>query len=471
MKKIFTLKTNFFIVITLLLINNGYSQCFVTLTNKYNHNIGIKTNGTLWGWGWGDWGQLSNTTDFNEPSPIQIGTSNNWQFAVAGYYNAFSIKTDGSLWGTGRNDFGQLGIGNANIVENLTQIGTATNWKQIAPADSFTIGLRLDGSLWGWGFNDYYQVGDGTLTTRYSPVQLGTATDWKMIASCAARQGFALKNNGTLWGWGSNLTGMLGDSTVQTVPVPTQLNTDTDWKSITLGYAHILAIKNNGTLWSWGGGDNGECGDNLPLFYFRDTPQQVGTDTWKVVAGGYFFSFGIKNNGTLWAWGKNDVGQLGDGTTTNQAHPVQIGTDTNWSTVAAGYQHVVALKTNGAIYTWGNNISGQLGNGTTTNTTTPAAITITGCALANDGFSKENNSFTISPNPAKSELNLNYNGNEVINTIIIYDITGKEVFKTQPVTTTTLMATFSIAELQSGSYLVVLKNNDKTVVSKQLVKE
>lgn len=466
MKKIFTL-TLFLVV----LINNSYSQCFVTLTNRYNHNIGIKTDGTLWGWGWGDWGQLSNSTNFNEPNPIQIGSANDWIAAIAADASTLAIKNNGTLWGTGRNNFGQLGMGNTNAVNNIVQIGTATNWKQVAPADFFTIGLKLDGTIWGWGQNDGYQVGDGTSIERHTPVLIGTATDWKMVATCAARQGFALKNNGTLWGWGMNFSGMLGDSSVQSLNIPTQLNVANDWKTISVGSNHILAIKNNGTLWAWGGGGNGQCGDNLPLAYFRDAPHQIGTDTWTTVTGGQNFSLGIKTDGTLWAWGKNDVGQLGDGTTTDQANPVQIGTDTNWASVAAGLRHVVALKTNGAVFTWGINIFCQLGNGTTTSTNSPAAITITGCSLVNEVFGNQNNNFTISPNPAQNELNLDYKGNEVINTIFIYDISGKEVFKTQPVATTALMATFSIAELQSGSYLVVLKNKDQTVVSKQLVKE
>ena len=179
-----------------------FSQCFNTIENKYNHNVGIKADGTLWAWGWGNWGQLSNTTDIDEPNPIQIGTGTDWKIAYSGSYNTLAIKTNGTLWGTGRNDYGQLGMGNTNLVETITQSGTATNWKQIAPSDSFTIGLRLDGTIWGWGFNDSYQVGDGTLTNRYSPVQIGTATDWKMVATSQTRSGFALKNNGTLWGWG-----------------------------------------------------------------------------------------------------------------------------------------------------------------------------------------------------------------------------------------------------------------------------
>jgi alpha-tubulin suppressor-like RCC1 family protein len=359
-------------------------------------------------------------------------------------------------------------MGTTNLVETLTQSGTATNWKQIAPSDFFNIGLKLDGTIWGWGQNDYFQVGDGTLTNRYSPVQIGTATDWKMVATSQTRSGFALKNNGTLWGWGSNGAGLLGDSTVQTRNVPTQLNADTDWKTISLGTAHILALKNNGTLWAWGTGTYGECGDNLPLSYYRDTPQQVGTDSdWKIIATGRNMSFGIKTNGTLWAWGKNNLGQLGDGTTVNKSHPVQIGTETNWAAVAPGLEHVVALKTNGEVVTWGANYFGQLGNGTTTGTITPAAITITGCVLDNAVFGKENDGVVLAPNPTTGKVFLD--GVGVYQSVGVYNCLGQEVLSLDCARDDKTV-TLDLSDYPSGVYLVKIANGDG-VIEKRVLKQ
>jgi alpha-tubulin suppressor-like RCC1 family protein len=161
---------------------------------------------------------------------------------------------------------------------------------------------------------------------------------------------------------------------------------------------------------------------------------------------------------------------LGDGTTIDRYIPIQIGTDSDWDSISAGYQHVIALKNNGALYSWGQNDYGQLGNGTTNPVATPTVIPIAGCNLANAQFQTSENQCTISPNPAQNELNIFYKGFDFINTVLIYDNSGKIVFSTQPVTTNSLSASFSIANLQAGQYIVVLKNNNKTIISKQLIK-
>jgi len=369
-----------------------------------------------------------------------------------------------------------LGVGNDTEQGyfELMQIGSSNNWKEVVASGSQTIALKTDNTLWGWGQNDFYQVGNNNCCANVlSPVQISTDTDWKTIAVSEVRTSFALKNNGTLWGWGGNNSNLLDPFNNSIVlQIPTQINTDTDWKDISVGQAHILALKTNGTLWAWGDGGLGQTGHDPSSSFGLGTPNQIMGTNWGKIAAGNAFSLAIKTDGTLWAWGKNDVGQLGTGTTTNTYIPVQVGTDSDWVSVSAGYQHVVALKSNGALYTWGANDNGQLGNGTTTGVSTPTNVPIAGCMLANESFTASSSTrFIISPNPAQNELNLTYKGTEVINTISIYDISGKEVFSTQPAATTILMATFSLAALQSGSYVVALKNNGKTVVSKQLVKE
>lgn len=244
-----------FTVCLLFLIDATYSQCFTSVSAGYNHVAGIKPNGTIWTWGWGNWGQLNNGTDgFDEYNPIPLSATSNWQFITSGQYNTFAIKTNGTLWGCGGNLFGSLGIGSsADNSYALIQIGTATNWKQVASGNYNGYALKTDNSLWGWGFNDSYQVGDGTLIDRLSPVQIGTATDWKEIASTYSRTGFAIKNNGTLWCWGTNFAHLLGDGSVSTRPIPTQYNPDTDWNKMSAGFEHILVLKTNANLWTWGG--------------------------------------------------------------------------------------------------------------------------------------------------------------------------------------------------------------------------
>lgn len=129
------------------------------------------------------------------------------------------------------------------------------------------------------------------------------------------------------------------------------------WEFVAVGYANVFAIANNGTLWAWGKNSFGELGDGTNVL--KNSPVQIGTDTnWKEVSpsmdGIYSFTLAVKTDGTLWSWGSNNRGQLGDGTTVFRNYPMQVGTDTDWSTVAAGLSHSIAIKQNGTLWGWGN---------------------------------------------------------------------------------------------------------------------
>lgn len=188
------------------------------------------------------------------------------------------------------------------------------------------------------------------------------------------------------------------------------------------------------------------------------------------MSAGVSFSMGIKTDGTLWAWGKNDVGQLGDGGTANRYIPVQLGTATNWDSVSCGYQHSVALRTDGSLWSWGTNDFGQLGNGGTTAVAAPTNALIAGCTLGVEEFTAQN-SMQISPNPVSSELTITYKGIDTIDTIVLYDINGREVYTLEALDNNAFSSSFSIAQLQSGTYIVVLKNKGKNIVSTKIIKE
>ena len=173
----------------------------------------------------------------------------------------------------------------------------------------------------------------------------------------------------------------------------------------------------------------------------------------------------------MWAWGGNDAGQLGDGTTVGKRFPTQIGTDTDWVDVAGGLFHSMALKANGALFTWGTNETGQLGNGNFSETelvNSPTFIPVLGCTLDNEEFVKQ--SLTVSPNPASEVIELRYEGNEIINTLAIYDVMGRLIYTSTPVTTYTLGAVLPIANLQAGTYILTLSYNDKKIVTQRFVK-
>ena len=226
-------------------------------------------------------------------------------------------------------------------------------------------------TLWAWGDNRYGQLGDGTTTNRWSPVQIGTDTNWISIAA-GWMHTIALKSDGTIWAWGRNEYGQLGDGTTTNRSWPVQIGTDNYWVSIAAGGEHTIALKSDGTLWAWGFNGYGQLGNGTENKW---SPVQVGMDTnWISIAGGWCHTIALKSDGTLWAWGRNEYGQLGDGTTTNRWWPVQIGSDTNWDCIALGGEHSLALKSDGTLWAWGWNFSGQLGDGTATNRRSPVQI-------------------------------------------------------------------------------------------------
>ena len=177
---------------------------------------------------------------------------------------------------------------------------------------------------------------------------------------------------GGLWLWGYGVFGGLGDNTITNRSSPVQtVSGGTNWKQVAGGQNHTAAIKTDGTLWLWGYNNAGQLGDNS--ITHRSSPVQTvsGGTNWKLVAAGTYSTVAIKTDGTLWTWGRNSVGELGDNTRTHRSSPVQtISGGTNWKQVAGG-NHTVAIKTDGTLWTWGNNSYGALGDNSTTNRSSP----------------------------------------------------------------------------------------------------
>jgi alpha-tubulin suppressor-like RCC1 family protein len=248
-------------------------------------------------------------------------------------------------------------------------------WLTISAGITHSLGIKTDGTLWAWGNNGYGQLGDGTNITRFTPTQIGTSNDWQEV-SAGQYYSVALKINGTLWTWGGyNLFGQLGDGTTNDRNSPLQIGTATNWQSISAskGGYHTLATKTNGTLWGWGNNGSSQLGDGTTTN--KTTPTQIGSATnWLSVDAGVGFTLAIKTTGTLWAWGANGFGNLGDGTYTSRIVPTQIGILNDWSNVSAGFNHSAATRSNNLLYTWGNNSFGQLGDGTTIDKIVPTMV-------------------------------------------------------------------------------------------------
>ncbi len=344
-------------------------EIFATDYWLFEQYIGNK----LFSSGRNDNGQIGDNTNASRSTPVQEFTSGtNWKQVSAGGYHTAAIKTDGTLWSWGRNDAGQLGNNtNANRSTPVQEFTSGTNWKQVACGYYHTAAIKTDGTLLTWGFNLYGQLGDNTTSDRSTPRQEFTSgTNWKQV-SCGIYHTAAIKTDGTLWSWGRNIFGALGvnDTVSRSTPVQ-EFTSSTNWKQVGGGDYHTAAIKTDGTLWSWGRNTNGQIGDNTGAN--RSTPRQEFTSStnWKQVSAGSDHTASIKTDGTLWSWGTNNFGELGGNT--NVSKPVQEFTSsTNWKQVSCGYHHTAAIKTDGTLWSWGYNPFGVLGVNDTVSRSTP----------------------------------------------------------------------------------------------------
>jgi alpha-tubulin suppressor-like RCC1 family protein len=325
----------------------------------------------LWAWGNNSLGPLGDGTRTNRSSPVQtIAGGTDWKMVSCGENFTYAIKTDGTLWTWGSNGSGQLGTGNITHRSSPVQtISGGTNWKDVGGGWIYAAAIKTDGTLWSWGSNAFGQLGDTTRTNRSSPVQtIAGGTDWKFL-SVGQYHTVSVKTDGTLWSWGNNLGGRLGDGTVihRSSPIQT-IAGGNNWKLVSGGNRSTCAIKSDGTLWTWGFNDDGQLGDGTVIH--RSSPIQTiaGGNNWKLVSGATRGHAAIKTDGTLWIWGHNGNGQLGDGTVIHRSSPVQtISGGTNWKSLSDGYTSSrlnAAIKTDGTLWVWGRGTLGGLGDNT-----------------------------------------------------------------------------------------------------------
>lgn len=302
----------------------GFSQYenWDEISAGYYYSMVVKNDGTLWGFGRNDFGQLGNGTNINEIYPVQIGSDTNWSKVYCGYSSTFAIKKNGTLWSWGYNTNGELGLGFTGIyLSTPTQIGNDTNWIEIAVGYSHILGKKSDSTIWSWGQNNWGQLGDGTFLNKNIPTQIGVNSKWlDVISNLDANTSFGLKSDGTLWAWGDNNSGVFGNNTYTSSNIPIQIGLDTNWHIVVTGSDHTLAIKKDGTLWAWGNSVLGQLG--LGAGIGNNYPMQVGISTdWMNIYCNSQYSIGTKTNGELYVWGKNTQYQLGDSTTINKVIP------------------------------------------------------------------------------------------------------------------------------------------------------
>jgi alpha-tubulin suppressor-like RCC1 family protein len=358
------------------------------VSGGYAYTAAIKTDGTLWGWGSGSNGRLGNAQTTNRSTPVTTFTGGtNWKQVSGGSSHCVAIKTDGTLWTWGYGNLGRLGNGatTGSISTPVTTFTGGTNWKQVSSGSNYTAAIKTDGTLWTWGWGSNGRLGNNSTTTVSTPVTTFTGgTNWRQV-SCGEAYTAAIKTDGTLWTWGYNGQGQLGDNTLGQKLTPiTTFAGGTNWKQVDCGRLHTLAIKTDGTLWSWGRSAFGALGRvqnfniSTPVTTFAGGTNWAGTAT-----GGVnelytvTVSAAIKSDGTLWTWGFGTLGELGNNTQGVASTPVTtFSGGTNWRQIASG--GTAAIKTDGTLWLWGFQNSGRLGNGAISSLTVNPITTFAG---------------------------------------------------------------------------------------------
>ena len=348
--------------------------------NKINQGGIWSYDGTnaLFGWGYNLFGYVGDNDRVNRSSPTQISGTTWTELSNAHLQRDVSVAfKNNELYCWGNNSFGALGQNDLTIRSSPTQVpGT---WSAGAAIRKAVLATKTDGTAWVWGHNEYGVLGmnvGNDVDKRSSPVQLGTDATWgtsreKLGGGWYAS--YAIKANGTLWSWGYNGDGQLAQNNTTGYSSPMQVGTNTTWdKLCDGGYNYMGALKTDGSLWVWGDGEYGQLGLNKggdPSPRRQSSPCQVGTETtWSNAVFGNLGCLAVKTDGTLWVWGKNDEGELGQNQGPSQlarvSSPTQIGTDATWSaSLASGNLETwAAVKTDGTLWTWGSGGNqGQLG--------------------------------------------------------------------------------------------------------------
>jgi alpha-tubulin suppressor-like RCC1 family protein len=338
----------------------------------------VRKNGTIWSWGRNynncSLGPISSTGD--KSSPVQIVSSFVWQDVSGGAKYAVALsKNSSNLFASGTNTYGQLGDGFTSATSRRFNdfrqtFSNAPTWEKISAGHTFSLAIKQDSTLWAWGYNNIGQIGINNTANQSIPTQI--SGDFTLVSAGYNHAG-AIKTDGSLVMFGNNTAGSLGDNTGLNRSSPVQtVAGGTNWSKLSCGTTNTGAIKTDGSLWMWGGNISGSLGINFSSG-IRNSPVQIGSNTtWSSISCGFYHTAAIKTDGTLWTWGDNLHGQLGDNTTINRSSPIQtVAGGTTWSQVACGWKHTAAIKTNGTLWSWGDNSYGQLGDGTITQRSSP----------------------------------------------------------------------------------------------------
>jgi alpha-tubulin suppressor-like RCC1 family protein len=331
----------------------------------------LMEDGSVWAWGANNASQLGtpSSTTYLSTVALEVPLPPPLLAISAGFEFCLALAADGTVWGWGDDGNSELGDGGASVpVSHPVHVPGLSSVVAISAGHSHVLALKSDGTVWGWGANNDGQIGTGTTGTQVnSPTQILGLTQ-AVAVSAGKNHSLALLSNGTVWAWGYNADGELGNGTTGSpVTSPVQVANLTGITSISAGGAHSLAVDSNGQVWAWGSNTLGQLGTGAVTPGGGSRVQVAGISGIVTVSAGENHSLAAGSDGSLWAWGSNSFGQLGTGTpgTILSDNPVSARVSTVPPTlrVAGGTSHSLAIDSTGAVWAWGSDVSGELGNG------------------------------------------------------------------------------------------------------------
>lgn len=427
---------------------SAFAQCWTMIStdDAGYHNLGLQSNGTLWAWGPNNNGRLGNGTTLNQLTPVQIGTDTDWVWVSAGSASSYALKQDGSLWAWGKNSIGQLALGDSTDRLVPTPVNPNATWMKLSAGNGYVIAQRTDGTLWSnaWGTVQPSNPAQVFLTS------VASYTDWTSF-DAGYSQVVALRSNHSVWGFGLGTNGCLATGSDGGYQTATQLFPSTDWNQTVTGNGSSFFKKQNGTIWGVGSNMVGQLGLGFvslsPTSVYAVTQIGTATDWQSLESAGNGVLMALKTNGTLWACGANNQGQLGLGDTQNRSLLTQVGTANHWAKVRCGAYHIIALDQTGSLWSWGQNQFGQLGLGDTTSRLTPTLVG-TPCTMGTPQQKKT--LFQLIENPVHDWARLLFS-QDGSKTITVTTLQGQVL---QTFTTTDELVVVNMSSYPSGMYLL-----------------
>lgn len=438
MKKYTSLKHQLFLILGIILFNTAiYAQL---VSGGTGHSMAVCADGSISAWGLNDQnelgqGSVSSTGCFCEWTAVAVPGITGVSKVGAGGSHTLILMNNGTIKAIGRNFDGELGNGMQTTSGcfcdlNTVNVNGMTDVIAVSAGNISSLALKSDGTVWGWGGDNFGQLGDGNANLtgcfcELAPVQAAGLNNIVAITN-GSYHAMALKGDGTVWAWGNNSNGQLGIGNTNNTATPTQIAIS-DIIAIAAGQNHSYALKSDGTVWAWGDNSWGQLGTgtatNVPL-------QVQGLTNVIAIANGFNHSIALKNDGTVWTWGANYSGQLGNGSTNGNTTATVVPGLTDIVELGGSMGNFcLAIKSDGSVWSWGDNSWGSVGNGSITNALSPVLVQSL-CAVPTSIASNNKQEFQIYPNPTiGSNFAIIMNATHGQVQIDIFNAIGEQVFQ------------------------------------------